>query len=395
MKKKTFAIILTVSALLAAGVIAFVFYQFYQTNFGGNNLDSYEFSESDMRKVSEITDTVNVLCIGVDYSQELTDVLMYVRFDPKAKKAKVLSIPRDSFVGDEYPSGKINNIYKATKNVDELVEEIENRFRLPVDYYAMITLEALGSIVDQMGGVEITLEEDLWDYGVKAFSAGTQTITGEQAQVFVRIRHAYANADIGRIDAQHRFLTSVMHKLQSLGKLDTIRLVLGNFDEIETDIPATKAVSIASTAYALTEEDIEMFTVPGTGKWNNTYAVYEVDCAALAELLNEHFLSSPITADELDLPTVTAPQPASPPPAEEEPPEEVPESVPEEITEPIYPSIRDYDSLTDGNYDDWFKANTIYPEGWRAKKRTESSTPDSKDSTGDERQELKNREPAD
>lgn len=276
-----------------------------------------------LARLPKETETVNVLVCGVDYSQKLTDVIIYMRYEPKSGTAKLLSIPRDTYIGDDVRSGKINAVMQTEDGIDGLVSEVEKRFLLQVDYHATITLESLGAIVDDIGGVPIVMEEDLYDNGALLFPAGAQTLDGEQAQMFVRLRHAYANADLGRIEAQHKFLLALMEKLQSMGKLDMLRLVTSHFGDVTTDMPLTKALSIASTAFSIKAEDIESFTVPGVGKMHNTYAVYEVDRAALSEILNQNFFSSPRAADDLDFPTLpewTAP--ASTPAPEQKPVEE-------------------------------------------------------------------------
>lgn len=292
-----------------------------------------ELEERDMKKIQPQSEVIRVLACGVDYSHELTDVIMYVQYDPKTMQVNLLSIPRDSYLGEEYVTGKINQVYRQTGRMEELVREVEERFHLDIDYYATITLEALGSIVDEVGGIEVTIDDDLYDYGNLVFSKGTQVLDGEKTQLFVRLRHAYANADLGRISAQQKFLMAALDKAQSMGKLTALRLLMKNFSALKTDMPLGKMISVASTAFGIQKENIHMFTAPGIGKMNGEYAVYEVDKEGLAEILNEHFLSTPITADDLDFPTVDAPpyvaEPALP---EEEDQEEEPE-IPEESVE--------------------------------------------------------------
>jgi LCP family protein required for cell wall assembly len=313
--------------------------------------------EEHMKEIPMQTDTVRLLFCGVDYSEELTDVIMYGLYNPKSGSVRLLSIPRDTFLGDEYPTGKINQIYKSTGSIDALKEEITERFHLPVDYYVTITLEAVGEIIDEIGGVPITLDQDIYDMGVKLFSAGDQVLDGEAAQLFVRQRHAYVNADLGRIEAQQKFLLALLEKVQSLGKLQTLQLIMSNFSAVTTDMPLGKAVSIAATAFGIQEENIESFTVPGNGKMNGTYAVYEVDRTGLAEILNAHFLPEPVDASALDFPEASEPAPASSQPEEagSEPDATLPEETSSHSQESRPPDPHGYDPWTDGDYDEWLE----------------------------------------
>lgn len=273
---------------------------------GGQGLPGRPLQERDLQEIPEQSEDVHLLFCGVDDSQELTDVIIYGVYDPKAGSACLLSIPRDTFLGDAYPTGKINQVYRATGSMAALKEEVMRRFHLPVDYTVTITLESVGEIIDEVGGVPITIEQDIYDLGVRLFEAGDQVLNGEQAQLFIRQRHAYANADLGRIEAQQGFLLALLDKVQSLGKLKALQLVMSNFSAVSTDMPLSQAISIAYTAFEIKREDISFFTVPGEGKMNGGYAVYEIDRGALADILNAHFLQSPIEAGMLDFPRVRA-----------------------------------------------------------------------------------------
>lgn len=312
MKKKAIPIIITV-ALSVIAVLALGVHYLGNPSLrrlfgrsGGESLLDRPLQERDMQDIPEQSEAVHLLFCGVDDSQELTDVIIYGAYDPKAGTARLLSIPRDTFLGDAYPTGKINQVYRAAGSMAALKEEVMGRFHLPVDYTVTITLNAVGEIVDALGGVPITIEQDIYDLGVQLFEAGEQVLNGEQAQLFVRQRHAYANADLGRIEAQQGFLLAVMDKVQSLGKLKALQLLMSNFDSVSTDMPLSRAISIAYTAFGITREDISFFTAPGEGKMNGSYAVYEIDREALAGILNAHFLQSPVEADALDFPQVHA-----------------------------------------------------------------------------------------
>ncbi|WP_195282066.1 LCP family protein [Harryflintia acetispora] len=375
--KNTFAKIAVTLALIlltvAVGIVALE----NQNKISRNTKKVTSSQQELLDNVKQETEVINVLAVGVDYSQKLTDVIMYVRYDPNASKAWVLSIPRDTYLGDEYPTGKINNVYKTKGEIQDLCDEVEERFLLPVDYYATITLESLGKIVDQIGGVPINIPKDLYENGQLVLPGGEQVLDGDAAQKFVRARKAYVDSDLGRINAQHDFLIAAMKQLQSLGKMEMLELVLDNFDAVQTNIPISKMISIASSAFTIQEEDIEMFTVPGVGKMNYSYAVYEVDTTALAEILNENFFTNPVEPQELDFPPIPPqPEPASSSEEEEDEDGESGEDGDEEeyvLGDPIYPDPRDYSAFSDGDYDKWFERNTIYPKIPKSSKKSSSN----------------------
>ncbi|MFQ8988798.1 MAG: LCP family protein, partial [Intestinibacter sp.] len=54
-------------------------------------------------------------CLLLGQSEELTDTIMIAEYDPQLQQASILSIPRDTFIGDNEatatPSQKINAVY--------------------------------------------------------------------------------------------------------------------------------------------------------------------------------------------------------------------------------------------------------------------------------------------
>ncbi|MCI8441842.1 MAG: LCP family protein [Provencibacterium sp.] len=357
MKNKAIPIIIAV-ALSVGAALALGCHYFRQPDDRSQESADGELRQETLKEIPLQTDEVRLLFCGVDYSQELTDVIIYGLYDPKAGSVKLLSIPRDTFLGDEYPTGKINQVYKTTGRIETLEEEITERFHLPIDYYITITLESVGEIIDEIGGVPITLDQDIYDMGVKLFEAGEQVLSGEQAQLFIRQRHAYATADLGRIEAQHKFLLALMEKVQSIGKLKALQLVISHFDCVSTDMPLGRAVSIVSTAFGITEEDIDFFTVPGNGKMNGSYAVYEVDREALAQILGEHFLPAAVEAEKLGFPRAEEPVVSQPEQEEEIPKESEMQPSSSQSSESDYLDPHGYDPWVDGDYDEWVERNS-------------------------------------
>ena len=103
-RKKTAIVvcILVVICVLAVGAVALMknyrpFEQKPETTADPNATTSKPLENSPEIKEK----SVNVLVCGLDESESLTDVIMLVSFDIENKKAQVLQIPRDSFVGDE------------------------------------------------------------------------------------------------------------------------------------------------------------------------------------------------------------------------------------------------------------------------------------------------------
>ena len=103
-----------------------------------------------------IVPQINILVAGVstDISTQFTDTLMFCQYNPTTQKASILSIPRDTFVGNNpnnaKASDKINAIY-SRKGIEPLQEKVSNIVGEKIEYYVVVKTEALIELVDVIG----------------------------------------------------------------------------------------------------------------------------------------------------------------------------------------------------------------------------------------------------
>ncbi|MCL1830894.1 MAG: LCP family protein, partial [Oscillospiraceae bacterium] len=258
--------------------------------------------------------TMNILVIGIDTDSELegeekrtvsmTDVIMLINFDRESKQATVLQIPRDVYVGEIVPYGKINGLYqwgitdkKPTDSdqvigIEPLVQVINEQFKLTVDNYVLITMEGFRNAVDLIGGVEIILGEDEEpvDFeGHFVINKGSNILNGNAAEVFVRYRN-YEHADIDRLRMQERFMEALMRRLFELSSSELISMTMKISDYIISDLDLAKMIAILTEVKQLKMESIKVIRVPGEPVPN--YGLYGVNVFSvhkkqLADMLNQ------------------------------------------------------------------------------------------------------------
>jgi LCP family protein required for cell wall assembly len=101
-----------------------------------------------------------------------------------------------------------------------LIEAVSNLTGVTVDHYAEVGLLGFVLLTDAVGGVDVCLNEDVYDeYSGADFHAGTQTINGAQGLAFVRQRHGLPRGDLDRIVRQQAFMASLVSKVLSSGTL--------------------------------------------------------------------------------------------------------------------------------------------------------------------------------
>lgn len=161
---------------------------------------------------------------GVYDGAYLTDALMVISFDQETKDVALLSLPRDLKVPMACSAGKINEVFwchnqdgeNEQAGAEALMTQVGEVLGIDFQYYAHINWGSLVSIVDTLGGVTVTLDEDIADYQYTGLvmQAGVPTqINGEQALKLARARHGTTGGDFTRGNSQRKILEAVANKL--------------------------------------------------------------------------------------------------------------------------------------------------------------------------------------
>lgn len=176
---------------------------------------------------------------GVDKEGIRTDTIIYAKYDTVNNKLYMMSIPRDTYIDHPLTNAKINAIYRGGKYKDEFINVIENMLEVKIDYYAVINLNILSEIVNEIGGLKITLDDEVWKLDKKtnkwylAFPKGEQTLNAKQVETLVRNRD-YAKGDIERGNMQRKVIVALIKNLMTpktlLKIMDIMDVVLNNID---------------------------------------------------------------------------------------------------------------------------------------------------------------------
>ena len=351
--KKLLLGVLAVAVLAVAGAV------FYAMNYVDNVMDEIK-PESGAASIEEQYktppeyegDVVNVLVCGIDSSADrdyggdgMTDLIMYVQFDVKNKKISMFQIPRDTFVGGykltmengevwRSSNAKINSVMRrnATTNADgvevgnmnALTAVIYNMYKLPVDHYVTIDMDALVAMVDHMQGIDVYIPERIetkTSAGSSVLEAGYHTLLGTDVQFLVRYR-GYNTSDIGRLGAQRYIYQGLFTKLRSSTVTDLVRLMPVVAMYVKTDMEMIPIIQLAIAALEVKASDFILCTSPvfmdcdnygvkvdaATGEVTNKgQDIVVADRKKNADLLNEYFrtYTGEVPASELNIPDYT------------------------------------------------------------------------------------------
>lgn len=286
-------------------------------------------------------DVVNILVCGIDYEEGrnystdpssndgMTDMILYVQFDIKGSALRMLQIPRNSLVttqnrtitlsnGKKYLASnyQINSVALSNGgSIAALAEVIYDQYKLPIDYYVTVDMQALVEMVDNFGGIEVYIPHDM-SFGGSTLLQGYRNLDGASAEFFVRCRHGqgYANADIDRLNMQRYFYAGLFKRARAMGVTDIINqlpLIFNNYIRTDMDLVTLSKLVVSflkiDSANMMLAQVPVFMGVPNVGKTEtfDGYSCVVPDAGSIAELLNTYFRSytGPVSADEMNLVT--------------------------------------------------------------------------------------------
>ena len=195
---------------------------------------------------------------GVHDGAQLTDSIMLISFDQKTGDVAMISLPRDLKGPATCTStGKINEIYwcnggggnasveQEEKAATAVMKAVGGILGVDIQYYAHLNWGSLASIVDLLGGITVTLDEDINDYNyTKAvYKAGTPyEINGAEAVGLARARHGTAGGDFSRGQSQQKIIVGIKNKLleKDLSIADMLSLVSTLGDNLRTNFSVSE-----------------------------------------------------------------------------------------------------------------------------------------------------------
>jgi len=201
-------------------------------------------------------DRINVLLLGIGGTGHdgpyLTDTMILASIQPSTKKVALISIPRDLYVPVDGQSwDKINAVNSIGESREvgsggELVSQVVgNLLSIPIHYYARIDFNGFEKLIDDLGGITVTVDRAFTDaeypapefeFQVVNFKTGAQKMNGDTALKFARSRHGNngEGSDFARSLRQQKILMGIKDKATSFGTLANptrISKMLGNLQQ--------------------------------------------------------------------------------------------------------------------------------------------------------------------
>ncbi len=284
--------------------------------------DDAEPEEGDFEDLTYSSDSKvsYILVTGVDPQGTLTDIIIVACIDHEKNTLNFLQIPRDTYIGDDVPTKKVNAVYgnprKGEKNINALRRRLSSYFGIPLDHYVKFTVRGFSNVIDALGGVTVNIETPN-SSGIDIMNPFTQkherigpgvvTLTGPQAVGFVRkrtgVKDGYVKGDIDRIEAQREVYVALAKKLQSMSTSQMVSIAKNCYNEIATDMSIGQILGYAGEVQDISMDSMGIYAVPGQFATYNGLSMWSPHKDEYIELFNTYFnpYGVPITTDDIQM----------------------------------------------------------------------------------------------
>jgi LCP family protein required for cell wall assembly len=223
------------------------------------------------------------LIAGRDTASGSTDTMLLITYDTKEKTLHGLNLPRDTMINVSTTSKRLNAVYSYNRGKDKetqvekgmtaLKAQVAKLTGITPDFYVLVEWEAIGKLVDALGGVEFEVPYDM-DYDDPYQDlhihqkAGLRVLSGDDAMQVIRHRKnndgSHSNGDVGRLQVQQSFLMAVAKKcLQPATFLKVPSLAQIFTENVATDLTVGNILAFAQLAYGMdAEEGVSFSTAP-------------------------------------------------------------------------------------------------------------------------------------
>ena len=301
-KKKVIVSTIIVFALLICTLATG--YMYIRSKIYSGVSPSKTISDTEYKEVEGIT---NVLLIGTDArtldEASRADSIIIATLDNNNKQIRLTSLFRDTLVNiPGHGEGKLNAAL-AYGGPELLIETIKETYGISLDKYVIINFWGFEAIIDQMGGLELNVEDYMLDELNKYIGESTggndcpvtepglQVLNGKQALSYARIRKGVGD-EYARTDRQREVLMKVAEKLKETKPSKYLGIMNNMLEYIKTNIEPIQALNMAYTIYKFPSLEFEQLQIPipelaEGGLYKNLGWVFLMDIEQNAKFLDE------------------------------------------------------------------------------------------------------------
>lgn len=287
-----------------------------------DNLDEWEAEDEEALENEDETENSSMLPNKNQTETESrrsgqADAIFILALDTKNHTMDIIAVPRDTmvpvkkyttdgkYIGTEDMQITLQHAYGDGKEQScELMEEaVSNLFYgLPINGYCSINMLAVPILNDAVGGVEVTIDQDLKLLNPKFEKGTTLVLEGEEATDFVCKRDIrVAQSSLARIGRQKQYMMSFIQSAKNAVKED-VTLPVSLFQTLTeymvTDITVDEVAYLAPEAVQSSFSEESLHIVEVEVKMGEKYEEYYVKEDKLYQLILDVFYEEVETEPE-------------------------------------------------------------------------------------------------
>lgn len=240
---------------------------------------------------------VNILLMGVDKSETLSDVMMIAQLNMVDNTINILQIPRDTYIKNRRSDKKLNSAFGAG-GPKKTIEELSTVVDIEIDEYIVITTSGFRDVIDAVGGVYYTVptdmnyDDDLQDLHIH-LKKGYQLLDGSKAEQLVRFRDGYEMGDLDRINVQSGFIKEAIRQITekySTYEDDELRNLVSTVSNmVTTSFSFSEMLKYAPYVFAIDMNSVNIMRLEGAAEYRGGGSYFFPDHAKNEKLIFEYF----------------------------------------------------------------------------------------------------------
>ncbi|MBQ7604764.1 MAG: LCP family protein [Clostridia bacterium] len=228
---------------------------------------------------------INIMLVGQDngnFSKRgRSDSMILLSVNPKSKQIAMVSFLRDMYVqiGNGYADNRLNVAYKFG-GFPLMFDVMKLNFGITCDYGIVVNFDSFKSIIDILGGVDLTFTEAEVKYLTEKCGVGkmpdggmikeglNKKVPSETALAYARIRKI--DSDFSRAARQRKVILSIYNSLKGASLSKILDLVNRASDFVRIyGMSSGELISLVSSLYPLLGGEIDGYVVPAKGEYTN------------------------------------------------------------------------------------------------------------------------------
>lgn len=308
--KRIILIVLLLLIIAAAGGILFV--MGLMDKVGDLDIDQSNLG-IDPQVASALSDYQNIALLGVDardmtdYENCRTDAIIILSIDKKNKEIRQISVYRDTYlhVNEKYGYDKVTNVH-AYAGTTATLHTLNENMDLNIEEAVIVNWKAVADAIDGLGGIEVDIQKseikemnkyikdtqkNIGGSKKKIKKSGKQTLNGNQAVTYARIRKDSAEGDYRRNERMKIVVSAAVEKAKKTNPFKLNEIASQVLPEIKTNMDTNSMMKVMMNfiSYDMTDNTGWPFETAGWTNYNGAWCGPPVTLTRNVSKLHEKY----------------------------------------------------------------------------------------------------------